>query len=201
MARALLDWPSINDGAAVRKIHKYLSFLSGVVLATGLLLIGPLALATENGLPTIAVIGFDLVDDHPDAARAEMLRGRLMAITRQLEQGLHERALYRVVDVAAAQDLINTQRASNEFLYRCNNCLAEVGQQLGTRLVAVGWVQRVSELILNVNVSVQDAQTGVEVLTKSVDLRGNTDETWARGMNFMLRDWAERRARNPRYGF
>ena len=75
-----------------------------------------------------------------------------------------------------------------------------MGQRLGTRLVAVGWVQRVSELILNINVSVQDAQTGVEVLSKSVDLRGNTDETWTRGMNFMLRDWAERRAGNPRYG-
>ena len=61
-------------------------------------------------------------------------------------------------------------------------------------------MQRVSELILNVNVSVQDSQTGVEVLSKSVDLRGNTDETWMRGVNFMLRDWAERRARNPRYG-
>jgi hypothetical protein len=38
------------------------------------------------------------------------------------------------------------------------------------------------------------------VLSKSVDLRGNTDETWARGVNFMLRDWVERRARNPNYG-
>jgi Protein of unknown function (DUF2380) len=201
MARALLDCLFIDDGAAVRKMHKCFSPLISLALAGGLLLFGPLALATENSPPTIAVIGFDLVDDQPDPARAEVLRGRLLAITRQLELGLHERALYRVLDTAAAQDLINAQRASNEFLYRCNNCLAEVGQRLGTRLVAVGWVQRVSELILNVNVSVQDSQTGVEVLSKSVDLRGNTDETWARGMNFMLRDWAERRARNPRYGF
>jgi hypothetical protein len=201
MARTLLDWLSIVDGAAVRKMHKYLRPLGGLILAAGLLLFGPVAPAAESEVPTIAVLGFDLVDDHPDPARAELLRGRLLGITKQLEQGLHERALYRVLDVAAAQDLINAQRASNEFLYRCNNCLAEVGQRLGTRLVAVGWVQRVSELILNVNVSVQDSQTGVEVLSKSVDLRGNTDETWTRGMNFMLRDWTERRARNPRYGF
>jgi Protein of unknown function (DUF2380) len=183
------------------KMRNHLSPLGSLVLAAGLLLFVPLASAAESEPPTIAVIGFDLVDDHPDPARAELLHGRLTAITKQLELGLHERALYRVVDAAAAQDLINAQRARNEFLYRCNNCLAEVGQRLGTRLVAVGWVQRVSELILNVNVSVQDSQTGVEVLSKSVDLRGNTDETWARGMNFMLRDWAERRARNPRYGF
>jgi hypothetical protein len=172
-----------------------------LVLAAGLLFLGNCALAAENEPPTIAVLGFDLVDDHPDPARADLLRGRLSAITKQLEQGLHERALYQVVDTAAAQDLIEAQRERNEFLYRCNNCLGEVGQRLGTRLVVVGWVQRVSELILNINVSVQDAQTGVQVLSKSVDLRGNTDETWSRGVNFMLRDWAERRARNPRYGY
>ena len=181
-------------------MRNHLSPLGSLVLAAGLLLFGQLASAAGSDPPTIAVLGFDLVDDHPDPARADLLRGRLSAITKQLEQGLHDRALYRVLDTAAAQDLIDVQRARNEFLYRCNNCLAEVGQRLGTRLVAVGWVQRVSELILNINVSVQDAQTGVEGLSKSVDLRGNTDETWTRGMNFMLRDWAERRAGNPRYG-
>ena len=182
-------------------MRNHLGPFGSLVLAAGLLLFGQLASAAESGPPTIAVLGFDLVDDHPDPGRADLLRSRLSAITKQLEQGLHDRALYRVLDTAAAQDLIEAQRARNEFLYRCNNCLAEVGQRLGTRLVAVGWVQRVSELILNINVSVQDAQTGVEVLSKSVDLRGNTDETWTRGMNFMLRDWAERRAGNPRYGF
>jgi len=181
-------------------LRTYFKPMGSLVLAAGLLLFGPSASAAESELPTIAVLGFDLVDDHPDPARADLLRGRLSAITKQLERGLHERALYRVLDTAAAQELLTAQRDRHEFLYRCNHCLAEVGQRLSTRLVAVGWVQRVSELILNVNVSVQDSQTGVEVLSKSVDLRGNTDETWTRGVNFMLRDWAERRAGNPRYG-
>ena len=182
------------------KMRDHLKPLSSLVLAAGLLLFGQLAGAAETEPPTLAVLGFDLVDDHPDPARAELLRPRFAAIKTQLEKGLHERGLYRVVDAAAAQDLINIQRASNEFLYRCNDCLADVGKRLDTRLVAVGWVQRVSELILNINVSVLDSQTGVEILSKSVDLRGNTDETWMRGVNFMLRDWAERRTRNPGYG-
>lgn len=182
------------------KTRDYFKLFCCLLVATGLLVFVQLASAAETEPPTLAVLGFDLVDDHPDTARAELLRPRLAAIKTQLEKGLHERGLYRVVDPAGAQDLINIQRASNEFLYRCNDCLADVGKRLDTRLVAVGWVQRVSELILNVNVLVLDSQTGVEVLSKSVDLRGNTDETWTRGVNFMLRDWAERRTRNPRYG-
>jgi hypothetical protein len=158
------------------------------------------AVATDDRPPALALLGFELVDEQPDAARAAQLRGRLAAIKTQLEQDLHQRALYRMVDTQPANDLIEALRERNEFLYRCNDCLAEVGERLGTRLVALGWVQRVSELILNINVSVRDARSGAEVLSKSVDLRGNTDETWARGINFMLRDWAERRARNPSYG-
>ena len=102
--------------------------------------------------------------------------------------------------VPPAQAQIEALRAQNAFLYRCNGCLAEVGQKLGTRLVAVGWVQRVSQLILNVNVSGRVAATGEEVLAKSVDLGGNNDESWTRAVAFMLRGWGERRERNPRYG-
>lgn len=64
----------------------------------------------------------------------------------------------------------------------------------------MGWVQRVSELILNINVEVREVATDRIVLSKSVDLRGNNDESWTRALRFMLRDWAEKRARNPRYG-
>jgi Protein of unknown function (DUF2380) len=160
----------------------------------------PWLAARAQGAESIAVIGFELVDEQPDPARDEAMRRRLAAIHAQLEKGLAERGLYRVVDVAPAKAQIDAARASNAFVYACNGCLAEIGQRLGTRLVIVGWVQRVSELILNINVAVKEARTGAEVLTKSVDLRGNNDESFARGMNFMLRDWAERRARNPRYG-
>jgi Protein of unknown function (DUF2380) len=148
----------------------------------------------------IAVIGFDLVDEQPDPAREAALQRRLAALHAQLEQGLRERGLYRVLDTAPARELIETIRARNAFVYRCNGCFGEVAQRLGTRLVAVGWVQRVSELILNINVSVRDAITDNQVLVKSVDLRGNNDESFTRAMAFMLRDWSERRALDPRYG-
>ncbi len=149
---------------------------------------------------TIAVIGFELLDDQPDPVRDADHKRRLAALQVQLQQGLHQRGLYRVVETAPAQAQIEALRAQNAYLHRCNGCFTEVGQRLGTRLVAVGWVQRVSELILNVNVSVRDATTDQELLSKSVDMRGNNDESWTRAMAFMLRDWSERRERNPRYG-
>jgi Protein of unknown function (DUF2380) len=174
--------------------------LRGAVAALAALALCCLTAMAAEPLPTIAVIGFELVDDQPDPVRDAAHQRRLAALQAQLQQGLHQRGLYRVVDTAPAQAQIEALRAQHAFLYRCNGCLAEVGQKLGTRLVVVGWVQRVSELILNVNISVRVAATDEEVLAKSVDLRGNNDESWTRAMAFMLRDWSERRERNPRYG-
>ena len=36
--------------------------------------------------------------------------------------------------------------------------------------------------------------------TKSVDMRGNNDESWTRAVSYLGRDIAERREHNPRYG-
>jgi hypothetical protein len=47
----------------------------------------------------------------------------------------------------------------------------------------MGTVQKVSNLILNINVYMEDVQTG------SVDIRGNTDESWRHGLDYMLRHY------------
>jgi hypothetical protein len=49
-----------------------------------------------------------------------------------------------------------------------------------------GWVQKVSNLILNMNIVVRDAKTGQVILSKSVDMRGNTDESWSRALDWLV---------------
>ena len=48
-------------------------------------------------------------------------------------------------------------------------------KRVGADFVAWIRVQKVSNLILNMNVYIADVKAGRTVLTKSVDLRGNTD--------------------------
>jgi hypothetical protein len=75
-----------------------------------------------------------------------------------------------------------------------------VGRQLGVDLVMTPWVQKVSELILNVNVQIFDVPAGRIIFSKSVDMRGNDDESWRRAVRFLVRDMAEKRAIDPKYG-
>jgi Protein of unknown function (DUF2380) len=50
-------------------------------------------------------------------------------------------------------------------------------------------VQKVSNLILNINVYVKDAVSGKQEFVKSVDIRGDNDEAWPRGLDYMLRNY------------
>ena len=58
------------------------------------------------------------------------------------------------------------------------------------------WVQKVSNLILNINIQIRDVQSGLIVLTRSVDIRGNTDVSWLRGVRYLARSMEEQQQGN-----
>ena len=49
-------------------------------------------------------------------------------------------------------------------------------------------MQKVSNLILNLNVYVRDARSGAMLRVSSTDIRGNTDEAWQRGVRYLVRN-------------
>lgn len=151
-------------------------------------------------LTPLAMIGFELIEEHPDPPREADQARRLVMIEQQFAQAIVAKGLYAPVDMAPARPLIDALRKQQAFLYRCESCQVEIGKSLNTRLVASGWVQKVSNLILNVNLQVRDVETNRIVLTRSVDMRGNDDNSWSRALNYLLRALAERRATDPGYG-
>jgi len=149
------------------------------------------ALAHGADLKTIAILDFDLIDDQRDLAPATVEYQRLRVIRDQLQEEFVKNGLYRVVDLAPASELIKKYR-SEQQLYACNGCELEIARALRAERVLVGWVQKVSNLILNINIQIEDAATGAVLLNKSVDLRGNTDETWRRGVSYLVKSMVEK---------
>jgi hypothetical protein len=107
-------------------------------------------------------------------------RARLAAAERQLEAGLTGHG-YRLVDTASVAD-----RAASVDLRSCTVCELDLAQELGADFALLAWVQKVSNLILNINLQVHDVATGRLVGAGSVDIRGNTDESWTRGMRRLI---------------
>jgi Protein of unknown function (DUF2380) len=144
--------------------------------------------------PKVAVFDFELLDTslqgEVDGPRADEQR-RLKEVTEQLRKALAASGKFVVIDIAAVNAAAH---ASN--LQACGGCDVQYAQQLGADLAITGLVQKVSALILNMNVYLRDAHTGQLIASMNADFRGNTDESWSRTMGFLLRN----RMFAPNYG-
>lgn len=68
----------------------------------------------------------------------------------------------------------------------CYGCDVRMGEDLGADYVLVGEVQKVSNLILSMNLVLRNVPEGRMVRGLSVDIRSNTDESWLRGIDYIL---------------
>jgi len=152
----------------------------------------------ESSLPRkAAVMEFELIDDmrdyeHPEVRAAQ--DARIAHISDVLRLELGRRALYRIVDHQAAAGLISELKARQE-LRDCSGCAIAIGKALAADVIIIGWVQKVSNLILNINIEIKEVSSGRVLYVKSVDLRGNTDESWLRGIHFIVDSIAEEQQR------
>jgi hypothetical protein len=137
---------------------------------------------------SIAVMNCALLDDNApynDADVTRIQRARIGMISDALRDQLRDRALYRVADNAPADKLFTRLEASQD-LNACNGCELEIGRHLDVERIGVCWVQKISNLILNINLRVEDVATGRIVFERSVDIRGNTDQSWRRGIKALV---------------
>ena len=68
----------------------------------------------------------------------------------------------------------------------CNGCERQIGRKLDAARVGICWIQKVSNLILNINLRIEDVATGKIVFQRSVDMRGNTDISWQRAARALV---------------
>lgn len=155
----------------------------------------PLFAWAEPPLKTLLMLDFEIIDHTGDNAAMPAQAARLDMISRQLRNEFQEKRLYQVLDRTQVQALIDQQR-SRFNLNDCNGCELDIARAAHADRVLTAWVQKVSNLILNINIEIKDANTGATILMKSVDIRGNTDQTWTRGVNYMVRSMVEKQQGN-----
>ncbi len=150
-------------------------------LLTAGLLAGFAVPAAAQALPDLAVFDFALNNTSPAASTPDEM-ARLQRLDQQLRDGLRSR--FTLVDMVPVQDKL----ARVDSIRGCNGCELDLARKVGAQQVAYGWVQKVSNLILNVNLVVEDVATGKTLHADSVDIRGNTDESWTRGLRYLLNE-------------
>ena len=104
---------------------------------------------------------------------------------------LRDSGRFSLVDITP---IAREAQASN--LQACGGCDMHLAQRIGAELAITGTVQKVSNLILNMNIYVRDVSSGATTAAMSADMRGNTDETWSRPLDWLVRN----RLLAPGYG-
>jgi hypothetical protein len=150
--------------------------------------------SAHAGPPKAAVFDFELLDTslqgEMDGPRGDEQQ-RLIRTSEQIRKGLAESGNFAVLDIAPVRDAAH---AAN--LQACGGCDVDLAQKLGADLAITGVVQKVSNLILSLNIYLRDTRTGRLVTSMSADFRGNTDESWQRTASYLLRN----RLLAPDYG-
>ena len=151
-------------------------------LLAGLTVAG-VAHAADGAPPTVAVFNFEMVNTSPAPTTPEE-EARLVRLNSQLRDMLTATKQYTVVDDDAERAAI----AKGPSIRGCNGCELDAAKKAGAQYAAYGWIQKVSNLIMNVNVIIEDADTGRQVKAGSADMRGNTDESWQRGLRYLMNE-------------
>lgn len=160
-----------------------------VVILT--LLTWPLAVLAEFGGPlkpgaTVAFFGITYIDTSAEGEingpRADET-ARIPMVEAAVADRFAAEGFILVSTEPVANDLDNTVNPAN-----CYGCELRMAKALGADYVLVGEVQKVSNLILSMNLVIRDVATGEMVRGQSVDIRSNTDDSWMRGIRYILKN-------------
>lgn len=134
--------------------------------------------------PKAAIFPFELIDVSIEGEiaghRAE--EGRLALVTEELRRLATREGVYELVDLS--QFAAEIEKAAP--LHKCGGCEADIARSAGADLAITGTVRKVSNLILGITIQVRDASSGKLSRVLQADIRGNTNESWLRGIRWLV---------------
>jgi len=87
--------------------------------------------------------------------------------------------------VAVSTKPLASAIAEND-LAGCDGCAVVLAREVGAQAVVTGVVQKVSDLIISMNIAIQAVPSGRLIAAGSVDLRGDNDQSWRRGAAWLV---------------
>ncbi|MEL7514211.1 MAG: DUF3280 domain-containing protein [Pseudomonadota bacterium] len=91
---------------------------------------------------------------------------------------------FDLLDLAPVAD--DLDRVSNPA--NCYGCDVRMAKKLGADFILVGELNKISDALLSINLQLRDGETGRLVKAGATSIRGNTDDTWKRGMRYILKN-------------
>ena len=133
-----------------------------------------------------AIFDLELLDMSQEASggpRSDETQ-RLALATEELRKLLKDSSQIEIIDTGPQSDAVRAKGP----LFKCNGCEEDMAKALGADLAVSGMIQKTSNLILRFVVTIKDVKSGKPIRAGQVDIRGNTDETWLRGVRWLVKN-------------
>ncbi|KMO44749.1 hypothetical protein VQ03_01485 [Methylobacterium tarhaniae] len=72
--------------------------------------------------------------------------------------------------------------------YKCEGCAEKIAKAAGAVLVVYGYVQRSAPQVLNLTITVTEAESGKVLRGGQVVIQGDTDDTWLHGVRSLVKN-------------
>lgn len=155
--------------------------LSRLAIPLSLLLLGGTGAHAEP--PKAAVFDFQLANlGAQPPTEADV--ARLGPISDLLRGLLQESGRYVIIPT----NPVKADVAKGSELRKCGGCADDYARKLGADVVITGEIQKVSNLILNINVYVKDLKAGTPEKAYTVDIRGDNDLSFQHGVKYLVKN-------------
>jgi hypothetical protein len=138
--------------------------------------------------PKVAIFPFEIRDaameGDPFAVPQEADLARLKLVADELKSLMVASGRFDVVDLSSYKDEI--EKASP--FYKCDGCEVDIAKESGADLAVTGFVDKVTDALMSLQIFVRNAGTGKMEKTMSAEIRGNTDDLWLHGIRYLWKN-------------
>lgn len=160
----------------------------GVLMLVAATAMAPAVLAAD--LESLVVLDYEFDGDPGDAAMRAERELRMARMSDALRDALRRAALFNVIDTPQLRADIERIKAA-QYLHRCNGCELDLARAAGARVVLVPWIYRMSQLVVTMHFEMKEVSTGKLLMKRALDFRNDTDASWKREVDYLVRDMLE----------
>ncbi|MGL4396221.1 MAG: DUF3280 domain-containing protein [Hyphomicrobium sp.] len=147
----------------------------------------PVLAESPESPKSVALLGAFIQNDNEGLdPTSDAERARLRMLERMFSEQMASTGKFKFVPIT---DELRARIAAGQPIGSCSGCEVDYGKSASADLVAWIIVQKVSNLILNLNVYIGDVQADKMTFIHSVDIRGNTDESWSRSLTYLMQNY------------
>jgi Protein of unknown function (DUF2380) len=135
-----------------------------------------------------AVFPFDFHDAQQDGEIVPQYNPddlkRVKLVADEFKNLMQKDGKYAVVDLSSRAKEIESASPFNQ----CNGCEVPIAKEAGADIAVTGFVDKVSDALVNLTIVARDTKTGALTKTMSASINGNSDDLWLHGVRYLWKN-------------